>query len=209
MTKAKRKVELLAPAGDEEKLRAALHFGADAVYLALDRYGLRTASRNFSFDSLAEALAYAHERNAKVYVTMNILAHEEDFDGLSETVKRLEKMGVDAVIVSDPGVFQVVRNETALPIHISTQASLMNAKAIQFWGDQGAERVVLARELSLSEMRAIRNTIDSELSLECFVHGAMCISISGRCLLSNYMTGRDANRGDCAQACRWKYALME
>lgn len=209
MTKAKRKVELLAPAGDEEKLRAALHFGADAVYLALDRYGLRTASRNFSFDSLAEALAYAHERNAKVYVTMNIVAHEEDFDGLSETVKRLEKMGVDAVIVSDPGVFQVVRNETALPIHISTQASLMNAKAIQFWGDQGAERVVLARELSLSEMRTIRNTIDSELALECFVHGAMCISISGRCLLSNYMTGRDANRGDCAQACRWKYALME
>lgn len=205
----KQKIELLAPAGDEEKLRSALHFGADAVYLALERYGLRTASRNFSLASLAKALEYAHEREAKVYVTLNILAHETDFDGLAETAKTLEKMGVDAVIVSDAGVFQVVREETSLPIHISTQASLMNARSVQFWGDQGAKRVVLARELSLSEIGTIRKQIDPQLELECFVHGAMCISVSGRCLLSNYMTGRDANRGDCAQACRWKYALME
>lgn len=209
MSSNNKKVELLAPAGDEEKLRTALHFGADAVYLALDRYGLRTASRNFSLATLQQAVDYAHHRDANVYVTMNILAHESDFVGLADTAKALEKMGVDAVIVSDPGIFQVIREETSLPIHISTQASLMNAKTVQFWGDQGAKRIVLARELTLSEITTIRKTIDPELELECFVHGAMCISHSGRCLLSNYMTGRDANRGDCAQACRWKYVLME
>lgn len=209
MNSKTQKVELLAPAGDEEKLRTALHFGADAVYLALDRFGLRTASRNFTLETLPEAVAFAHAQNAKVYVTMNILAHESDFAGLSEAAHALEGMGVDAVIVSDPGIFQVIHEETTLPIHISTQASLMNARTVRFWGDQGAERVVLARELTLAEIGEIRQKIQPELELECFVHGAMCISHSGRCLLSNYMTGRDANRGDCAQACRWKYALME
>ncbi len=202
-------VELLAPAGDMEKLKAALHFGADAVYLAGERFGLRTASKNFGPEAIQEAVTLAHAKGAKVYVTMNIIAHNDDFDGLVEMAKSLEAMGVDAVIVSDPGVFQVIRESTKLAIHISTQASLMNARTVQFWGDQGAERVVLARELSLQEIGAIRQAIDPSLELEAFVHGAMCISISGRCLLSNYMTGRDANRGDCAQACRWKYALME
>lgn len=209
MRSANKRPELLAPAGDPDKLRTALHFGADAVYLAGERLGMRKASKNFSDQALEEAVALAHAKGAKVHVTLNILPHEEDFAGLDEYVRYLEAIGIDAVIVSDPGVFSIVRRLTNLEIHISTQASVTNAATVNFWHDLGAKRIVLARELSLDEIRAIRDAAHPDIELECFVHGAMCISYSGRCLLSNYMTGRDANRGDCAQACRWKYRLVE
>ncbi len=201
--------ELLAPAGDEEKLAAALHFGADAVYLAGERLGMRKASKNFKDEQLVCAVTKAHGQGVRVYVTLNILPHDADFEGLVDYVRFLEQIGVDAVIVSDPGVFSVVRENTNLDIHLSTQASVTNAATVRFWHRQGAKRIVLARELSIEEIRRIRHAIDPEIELEVFVHGAMCISYSGRCLLSNYLTGRDANQGDCAQACRWKYHLME
>lgn len=204
------KPELLAPAGDLEKLKTAVDFGADAVYLAGERFGLRTASKNFTEEDFEEGVAYAHERGVAVHVTLNAMPHENEFEGLEEYVLRLEKLGVDALIISDPGVFQVVR-ETApeMEIHISTQASVTNARTVNFWGKQGAKRIVLARELSLEEIQTVRENSDPGIDIETFVHGAMCISYSGRCLLSSYMTGRDANRGDCAHACRWNYKLVE
>lgn len=202
--------ELLSPAGDLEKLKTAVDFGADAVYLAGERFGMRTASRNFTPEELAEGIRYAHSHDAQVHVTLNILPHETEFAGLSDYMKELHDLGADAFIVSDPGVFALAcETVPSMPLHISTQASVTNSATVNFWHAQGASRIVLARELSLEEIRAIRAQAHPEMELECFVHGAMCISYSGRCLLSSYMTGRDANRGDCAHACRWKYSLVE
>lgn len=205
-----KKVELLAPAGDLERLKVAIMYGADAVYLGGQIFGLRAAAKNFSFEDLAEGVKYAHERGVKVYVTANIIPHDEDFEGFPEYLKEIEKIGVDAVIVSDPGTFSLVQETVPnMEIHVSTQANNTNSRTVNFWAKLGATRVVTARELSFEEIREIRKSIPEEIEIEAFVHGAMCMSYSGRCLLSNYMTGRDANRGECAQPCRWKYALVE
>ncbi|KYZ77537.1 peptidase U32 [Anaerosporomusa subterranea] len=203
-----KKPELLAPAGNLEKLKIALTYGADAVFLGGKAYGLRAFSDNFTDDDVREAVAYAHALGRRVYVTVNIIPHNEDLVGLPEYIRFLSEAGVDALIVSDPGIFSVARSVAPkLPLHISTQANNTNWASAQFWQSQGAKRIVLARELSLSEIRGIREK--TQVELEAFVHGAMCISYSGRCLLSNYLTGRDANRGECAQACRWKYSVVE
>lgn len=202
-------IELLAPAGDMEKLQIAILYGADAVYLAGERFGLRAGAGNFSPDELKQALEYAHQRNKKVYVTMNTLPHNQDFTGMEGYIRTLAQWGADAVIVSDPGVFSLVRQTSPeLPVHISTQANVTNYHSARFWQKQGAARIIAARELSLKELAVIHHELPT-LELEAFVHGAMCISYSGRCLLSNFMCGRDANRGDCAHPCRWKYHLVE
>ena len=207
MTKRKRP-ELLAPAGTLEKMKMAILYGADAVYLGGQAFGLRALGGNFTDAELHEAVAFAHARGRKVYVTVNVYPHDGDMDGLPEYLHFLERIHVDALLVADLGVFSVARDVVpSLPIHVSTQANTVNAAAVRAWKALGAERVVLARELSLQEIADIRSAVDVEL--EMFVHGAMCISMSGRCLLSAYMTGRDANRGACAQSCRWRYALME
>ncbi len=203
-----KRAEVLAPAGNMEKMKMAFHYGADAVFLGGKMFNLRAGSTNFSDDELREAVAYAHEREKKIYVTLNIIAHNKELDLLPTYVKTLEEIGVDGVIVADLGVFQVVKENSDLPISISTQASNTNWRSVKMWKDLGAKRVVLAREISLEELAEIRMKVP-DIELEAFVHGAMCIAISGRCLLSNHMTGRDANRGDCAQACRWKYKLVE
>lgn len=202
------KVELLAPAGDLEKLKTAIDYGADAVYLGGEAFGLRKASKNFSIENMKEGVDYAHARGKKIHVTLNIVPHDKDFSGLEDYLKQLEEIGVDAVIVSDPGMFQRVKRASSIPIHMSTQGSITNSDTVRFWRDLGAERVVLARELSLEEIRGIVESVEG-IEIETFVHGAMCMSYSGRCLLSNYMTGRDANQGDCAQPCRYKYHLVE
>ncbi|MFZ5651271.1 MAG: peptidase U32 family protein [Bacillota bacterium] len=203
-----RKPELLAPAGNLEKLKIAVVYGADAVYLGGPRYGLRMGADNFTTDEIAEAVAFSHQRNVKVYVTVNIFAHNRDFDGLPQYLGALREMGVDGLIVADPGVLSLVKSEAPdLPVHISTQANTTNSYAAAFWEARGISRIVLARELSLDEIREIRKRVS--VALEVFVHGAMCISYSGRCLLSKYMSGRDANLGDCAQSCRWRYSLVE
>jgi putative protease len=203
-------MELLAPAGNLEKLEVAVAYGADAVYLAGTRYGLRAAGTNFTPAQLAEGVVHAHAHGVQVHLALNVFAHPEDFTGLRETVRESVDAGIDAAIVSDPGVFSVVREEApGLAIHISTQASVTNAAACRFWHAQGARRVVLARELTLVEIARIRADTPEDLALEAFAHGSMCMSYSGRCILSNLMTGRDANRGRCAQPCRWKYALVE
>lgn len=206
---AARRAELLAPAGDLEKLKSALHFGADAVYLGGPAFGLRKASKNFSLEDLEAGVQLAHQAGKKIYVTLNIIPHNRDLVGLEDYVDFLDRVQVDGVIVSDAGIFTLVKNRTQIPIHISTQTSITNSKTVNFWHQLGASRVILARELSLEEIRQIRQEVPEDMELETFVHGAMCISYSGRCLLSNYMTGRDANQGDCAQACRWKYRLVE
>ncbi|QQY80572.1 putative protease [Keratinibaculum paraultunense] len=204
------KPELLAPAGDLEKLKMAIIYGADAVYLGGEQFGLRKASKNFTEDEIKEGVDFAHEKDKKVYITMNIIPHNEDLIGLEEYSKKLYDMGVDGVIVSDPGIFSVInRTVPELPIHLSTQASVTNYETVMFWYNLGIRRIVLARELSLNEIEEIIKKAPKDLEIETFVHGAMCISYSGRCLLSNYMVGRDANRGDCAHPCRWKYYLME
>ncbi len=203
-----KRAELLAPAGNMEKLKMAFHYGADAVFLGGKMFNLRAGSTNFSDEELQEAVDYAHARNKRVYVTLNIIAHNKELEILPEYVKTLEKIGVDAVIVADMGVFQVVKENSNLPISVSTQASNTNWRSVKMWKELGAKRVVMAREVSLEELAEIRVKVP-DIEIEAFVHGAMCIAISGRCLLSNYMTGRDANRGDCAQACRWKYKLVE
>ncbi|QNO16087.1 U32 family peptidase [Alkalicella caledoniensis] len=204
----KKKPELLAPAGDLEKLKVAIAYGANAVYLAGKNFGLRTRATNFSESELLEGLYYAHQNGARVYVTLNILAHNEDLAELPKFVRWLAAVGVDAVIVSDPGIIAIIKKEAPdLEIHMSTQASVTNYAAAEFWKSQGLTRIVLARELSLDEIREIKEKV--EVEIETFVHGAMCMSYSGRCLLSNFMVGRDANRGDCAQPCRWKYKLVE
>lgn len=205
-----KKPELLAPAGDLEKLKMAIIYGADAVYLGGEKFGLRVASKNFTLDEIQEGVEFAHERAKKVYVTLNIIPHNEDLIGLPEYVKELDSVGIDGVIVSDPGVYLIVReNAPNLDIHLSTQASVTNYEAIMFWYNLGVKRIVVARELSLKEIREIVDRCPKDLEVEAFVHGAMCISYSGRCLLSNYMTYRDSNRGECAHPCRWKYYLME
>lgn len=204
------KIELLAPAGDLDKLKTAIDFGADAVYLAGQEFGMRKAAKNFSREDLKEAVEYVHSRGKKIHVTVNIIAHEGDLAGLDDYIRYLDKIKVDALIVADAGIFTKIREiAPEMDIHISTQASITNSETIKFWHRLGAKRIVLARELSLEEIKKIRANIPAEVELEAFVHGAMCISYSGRCLLSNYLTGRDANHGDCAQSCRWKYHLVE
>lgn len=203
-----KKPELLAPAGTLEKLKMALAFGADAVYLGGKAYGLRALGGNFTQDELREAVAYAHARAAKVYATVNIFPHNADLNGLPDYLRFLQEIQVDGLLVADLGVFMMVKEVAPqLSLHISTQANNTNWRTVCEWQKLGAQRVVLARELSLQEIGEIRQHTDVEL--EMFVHGAMCISYSGRCLLSSYFTGRDANRGSCAQCCRWKYALVE
>ena len=201
-------IELLAPAGNMEKLITAFHFGADAVYLAGKRYGLRAFADNFTDDEIAQAVSYAHALNKKVYVTLNIFASNYDFDDLADYLNLLERAQVDAVLVSDVGVFDFVRSHSKLPIHISTQANTTNKYAVDFWRRLGAERVVLAREVPLREIAEI-STHCPNVQLEAFVHGAMCVSYSGRCLMSNYLTGRNSNRGECVQACRWQWEVRE
>ena len=202
--------ELLIPAGSLEVLKTAVSFGADAVYIGGEVYGLRAKARNFSAAEMREGIAFAHARGVRVYVTANILAHNRDLPGAGEYFRELKELSPDALIISDPGLFMIAREVCPeIDIHISTQANNVNYKTFQFWQKQGAVRVVTGRELSLEEIREIRDHIPQSLEIETFVHGAMCISYSGRCLLSNYFTGRDANRGACTHPCRWKYALVE
>ena len=204
------KPELLAPAGDPERLQMAVRFGADAVYLAGKSYGMRAKCGNFSDEELREAVRFCHSRNVKVYVTANILARTEEIRQMPPFLELCQDAGVDAFILGDLGVFKAAeRYAPGVERHISTQMGVVSADTARAWYDMGAARVVLARELSLAEIRDIRDHIPEELELEAFVHGAMCVSFSGRCLLSNYLAGRDANHGACAQPCRWKYALME
>ena len=202
--------ELLAPAGDLEKMRFAIAYGADAVYLAGQRFGMRAAAANFDDNALREGIAYAHAHGVKCYITVNIMPSGRDLPALPPYLELLQDAGADALIVADVGVIRMARRYAPqVPLHISTQTSILNAEAANFWADLGAERVVLARELSLEEIAAIRAGTPKAPEIEAFVHGAMCISYSGRCLISQYMTGRDANHGACAQPCRWNYALME
>ena len=202
--------ELLAPAGGMAQLKAAAHFGADAVYGALKSYGLRAFADNFTWEELSRALQFLHAAGRKFYLTLNVLPYDEELPGLIETARRAREMGVDAALVSDLGAFLALRREAPeLPLHISTQANTLNAETARFYAAQGAERVVLAREMSLQRIRALRDKTPASLSLEAFVHGAMCMSYSGRCMLSDHLTGRGGNRGACAQPCRWEYALVE
>lgn len=205
-----KKIELLAPAGDLEKLKIAITYGADAVYMGGTKMGLRAKAKNFTPEQMKEGIEFAHSHGAKVYVTCNIFAHNEDFDGMAEYFKSLYEMNVDAVLISDLGVFSVAREVAPnLNIHISTQANNTNYMTAKFWKSMGAERVVMARELSINEITEISEKTNNEIEIEAFVHGAMCISYSGRCLLSNYLNGRDANKGECSHPCRWKYHVVE
>jgi putative protease len=201
--------ELLAPAGNFEKLITAIDYGADAVYFAGQRFGLRAFAGNFDEEEIFKAVEYAHSRGKKIYTTLNIIAHESDFSGLKEYLQVLEKAKVDAVIVADVGVAVFVKQHSNLEMHISTQANILNSYSANFFASLGAKRLILARELTFKEILQIRENLPKEVELEVFVHGAMCISYSGRCLLSNYMTGRDSNRGMCSQACRWEYTVTE
>ena len=205
-----KKIELLAPAGDMERLQMALAYGADAVYLAGTMFGMRSFAGNFSPEELKTAVALCHSRGVRVHVTCNTMPRNEEAARLPEWLEYLDSLGVDAVILADVGVFALAgRYAPHVERHISTQASVANYQCARAWHDLGAKRVILARELSLDEIREIRAKTPPELELEAFAHGAMCVSYSGRCLLSNYMTGRDSNRGECAQPCRYQYALME
>lgn len=205
-----KKIELLAPAGDINKLKTAVEYGADAVYLGGESFGLRKASKNFSMEDIKWATDYLHERGKKIHVTLNIIPHNHDMEGVEDYIKELYEIGVDALIVADPGMFMKVKEVAPdFPIHISTQGSVTNVETVKFWQKLGAERVVMARELSLEEVADIIKEVGDSIEVETFAHGAMCMSYSGRCLLSNYMTGRDANMGDCAQPCRYKYHLVE
>lgn len=203
-------MEILSPAGNMEKLKTAIYFGADAVYVAGKKFGLRAFAGNFDENELKEAVNFVHSNGKKIYVTVNIVAHNSDFDGLDEYLKFLEKIGVDAIIVSDIGIICLAKQVAPkLEIHVSTQANVTNKYVAKFYADLGAKRIVIARELSINEIKEIRDFLPNEIELEAFVHGAMCISYSGRCLLSNYLTGRDGNRGACVQACRWEYTICE
>ncbi|RCW61211.1 U32 family peptidase [Halanaerobium sp. ST460_2HS_T2] len=204
------KVELLAPAGSLEKLKTAILFGADAVYCGGLNFGLRAGADNFTVEELEEGIEFAHQRNKKVYMTLNMIPHNKELAQLPEYIDQIKKLNLDALIISDPGVFAAVKKEMPeMEVHISTQANNVNWASALFWADQGAERIILARELSREESKEIIAKTKGRVELEYFVHGAMCISYSGRCLLSNYFVGRDANKGDCAQSCRWKYHLVE
>ena len=202
--------ELLSPAGNFEKLRAALRFGADAVYLAGKCFGMRSAADNFTDEELAAAVEYVHARGKKIYITVNTMPHGAEYPRLREYLKLLGEIGVDALIVSDMGVLATARELIPhIDVHVSTQASIVSPAAAKAWAALGATRLVLARELNLDEVRAIRAELDPKVELEAFVHGSMCVSYSGRCMLSNQFTGRDANRGGCAQPCRWNYTIVE
>ena len=202
--------ELLIPASSLEVLKTAAIFGADAVYIGGEAFGLRAKAKNFSMEDMKEGIQFAHEHGVRVYVTANILAHNGDLPGVEAYFQELKAIGPDALIISDPGVFTIAKRICPeIEIHISTQANNTNYATYRFWHELGAKRVVSARELSMKEIREIRANIPDELEIETFVHGAMCISYSGRCLLSNYFTGRDANQGACTHPCRWKYAVME
>ncbi len=202
--------ELLAPAGDLEKLKIAIIYGADAVYFGGEMFSLRAGAGNLTIEEMKEATAFAHERGKRCYLTVNIFAHNEDIDPLTEYLQKIREVDIDGFIVSDPGVIDLIRE--IIPdaeIHLSTQANMTNFRTAGFWYKMGVKRLVLARELTFSEIRQIRDNIPEDMELEAFVHGAMCISYSGRCLLSNFMIERDANRGMCAHPCRWKYSLVE
>lgn len=204
------KPELLVPASSLEVLKTAVIFGADAVYIGGEAFGLRAKAKNFSPEDMAEGIAFAHAHNVKVYVTANILAHNGDLESARRYFEELKALKPDALIISDPGMFMIAKEVCPeMEIHISTQANNTNYQTYRFWWQQGAKRVVSARELSLAEIRQIRDNIPQEMEIESFIHGAMCISYSGRCLLSSYFTGRDANRGACTHPCRWKYAVVE
>lgn len=206
----RKRAELLVPAGSPEVLKVAVDYGADAVYIGGQAYGLRAKADNFTIDEITEGVRYAHAHNAKVYVTANIFAHNYDIKGMNAYFEQLKKTGVDAVLISDPGIFAMARRVMPdMELHISTQANNTNYLTFRFWHDMGAKRVVTARELSLSEIKEIRENIPEDMEIESFMHGAMCISYSGRCLLSNYLTGRDANKGACTHPCRWKYHIVE
>jgi U32 family peptidase len=203
-----KKPELLAPAGSLEKLKIAVHYGADAVYIGGQEYGLRSNADNFTLEEMKEGVEFANKYGAKVYVTTNIYAHNENINGLEEYLKGIQDAGVTGIIVADPLIIETCRRVAPkLEVHLSTQQSLTNWKAVQFWKEEGLERVVLARETSAEEIREIKEKVDIEI--ETFIHGAMCISYSGRCVLSNHMTARDSNRGGCCQSCRWDYDLYE
>ncbi len=205
-----RKPELLCPARDPEALRAAVDYGADAVYIGGEAFSLRSKATNFTLDQMAEGCAYAHKYGRRIHVAANILAHEADIEKAADYFRELNGLDIDAVLVADPGMFMLCREYCpGKEIHISTQASLTNSLSFDFWHRQGAKRVVCARELSLEEIASIRKKTDPGLEIETFVHGSMCVSYSGRCLLSNYFSGRDANRGECSHPCRWKYAVAE
>lgn len=204
------KIELLAPAGNLERLKVALAYGADAVYAGGDAFSLRVRAKNFSGDDLARGIEYTHKKGKKFYLTANIILHNDDIDDFIVFLKDAVNLGPDALIISDPGAFSLAKEfAPQIPIHLSTQANNVNYETVNFWHRQGASRVVLARELTLNEVKTIREKAAPDLELEAFVHGAMCISYSGRCLLSSYMTGRESNAGDCAHPCRWNYTLME
>lgn len=205
-----RKPELLVPAGSPDVLKTAVIYGADAVYIGGEAFSLRAKARNFSRDEMAEGIRFAHDRGVKVFVTANIFAHNRDIEPVREYFEELKALKPDAILIADPGVFAIEREVCPeIPVHISTQANNTNYATFEFWRKLGAARVVCARELSLGEIHELREHIPQDMEIECFVHGAMCISYSGRCLLSAYMTGRDANRGECTHPCRWKYAVME
>ena len=205
-----RETELLIPASSLEVLKIAVIFGADAVYIGGEAFGLRAKAKNFSIEDMKEGVKFAHERNVKVYVTANILAHNYDLEGARAYFEELKEVGPDALIISDPGMFTIAKEVLPdIDIHISTQANNTNYMTYNFWWNQGAKRVVSARELSLEEIKEIREHIPDEMEIETFMHGAMCISYSGRCLLSSFLAGRDANRGACTHPCRWKYAVVE
>ncbi len=205
-----KKPELLVPASNLEVLKIAVIYGADAVYIGGEAFGLRANAKNFSIEDMREGIRFAHERRVRVYVTANILAHNADLGGVRAYFEELKDLKPDALIISDPGVFQTAKEVCPeIEIHVSTQANNTNYGTYNFWYRQGAKRVVAARELSLEEIKEIRRRIPENLEIEAFVHGAMCMSYSGRCLLSNYLTGRDANQGACTHPCRWKYSVVE
>lgn len=202
--------ELLIPASSLEVLKTAVIFGADAVYIGGEEFGLRAKAKNFSIEEMAEGIAFAHEHGVKVHVTVNILAHNYDLEGVKAYLRELRELRPDALIIADPGIFMLAKQICPeIERHVSTQANNTNYETYRFWWELGAKRAVSARELSLKEIREIRDKIPAEMEIESFVHGAMCISYSGRCLLSNYFTGRDANQGACTHPCRWKYAVVE
>ena len=205
-----RELELLIPAGSLDVLKTAVIYGADAVYIGGEAFGLRAKAKNFTKEDMKEGIAFAHERGVKVYVTANILAHNEDLPGVEEYFEEMKEVRPDALIISDPGVFAIARKILPdMELHVSTQANNTNYGTFLFWYNQGAKRVVTARELSLKEIKEIRDRIPEDMEIESFIHGAMCISYSGRCLLSNYFVGRDANQGACTHPCRWKYSVVE
>lgn len=205
-----KQVELLAPAGSRESLEAAIYFGADAVYAAGKSYGLRAFADNFSIEDIKSAAEFVHSHGKRIYIALNAIFHESDLEGLEEYITELSRAGVDAFIISDPGVFGIAKKAAPdVPIHLSTQANTTNSGSALFWHSQGAKRIILSRELSLTEISKMRKIVPDTLELEAFVHGAMCISYSGRCLLSNFFTGRGGNQGACAQPCRWEYHINE